>query len=215
MDAEQTYSYRFAWVSSIVGIIAICDYFYSATGILPTPSLRVGYPIFWLFGPMLVVASYAFFHYFKMQDEESILLELGKTFTMFAGAMVCLMGLMQAVTREHFDMLGLIYPPDDASEAFKMGFRGANSIQSGTDLVWDTFIFNATIFNGLFMFTRKGIWKILGVIGALLGLLGIIFNYSVWPANPGKAGLIDIGPFTALWWLAAYIYVMVQLRKAK
>ena len=59
-------------------------------------------------------------------------------------------------------------------------------------LAWDTFIFGATIFNGLFMVTQRGTWRVLGVFGVIFGVLGFVFNYSVWPANPGNAGLIDI-----------------------
>lgn len=212
-QATNDYSYRMAKTSGIVGIIAACDYFYSATGILPTPSLKIGYPIFWLFGPMLVVASHAFYHFFKLQGQRSILLEYGKIFMVLAGAMVCLMGTMQAVSREHFDLLGIMYPPDSASEAFKMGFRGANSIQSGTDLAWDTFIFGATIFNSMFFITQKVGWRILGIIGVIIGILGLLFNYAAWPANPGNAGLVDLGPLAGIWYLAACIFLLVQMKQ--
>lgn len=213
MDAQGAYSKRMALTGGVFGILAILDYFYTAVGILPTPSLRVGYPIFWLFGPLLVVASYGFVHFFRWQGESSVLLELGRVFMILAGAMVCLMGTMQAVSREHFDLLGSMYPPETASEAFRMGFRGANSIQSGADLAWDTFIFGATIFTGLGMLARSKSWRILGALGVLLGVLGLAFNYSVWPANPGTVGLIDIGPLTGTWYLAAYITLLLQYRK--
>lgn len=213
MNAQEAYSKRMALTGGIFGILAILDYFYTATGILPTPSLRVGYPIFWFFGPLLVVGSYGFVHFFRWQGESSVLLEFGRVFMILAGAMVCLMGTMQAVSREHFDLLGVMFPPDTASEAFRMGFRGANSIQSGADLAWDTFIFGATIFTGLGMLTKHKSWKVFGALGVLLGVLGLAFNYSVWPANPGTAGLIDIGPLTGTWYLAAYIYLLLQYRK--
>jgi hypothetical protein len=80
-------------------------------------------------------------------------------------------------------------------------------------LAWDTFIFGATIFTGLGMLTKSRIWKVFGALGVLLGVLGLAFNYSVWPANPGTAGLIDIGPLTGTWYLAAYIYLLLQYRK--
>jgi hypothetical protein len=215
MNNENEFSRRMALVGGTFGILAILDYFYSATGVLPTPSLRIGYPIFWLFGPMLVVGAYGLYHFFLWRGQRSVLLELGRMFMILAGAMVCLMGTMQAVSREHFDLLGIMFPPDTASEALRMGFRGANSIQSGTDLAWDTFIFIGTIFNGLFLLTRPKFWKILGALGATLGVIGIIFNYSVWPANPGTAGLIDIGPLTGTWYLVAYIYMLIQYKKLR
>lgn len=212
MNTSNEFSRRMALVGGIFGIVAILDYFYSATGILPTPSPRVGYPIFWLFGPLLVVASYGFCYFFRWHGRMSVLLELGRVFMVLAGAMVCLMGTMQAVSREHFDLLGTMWPPDTATEAFRMGFRGANSIQSGADLAWDTFIFFGTLFNGLFMVMQRKVWRILGAFGVAFGAIGIIFNYSVWPANPGNAGLIDIGPLTGTWYLIAYVYLLTQLR---
>lgn len=213
MTDQNGFSRRMALIGGIVGIIGVLDYFYSATGILPTPSLRVGYPIFWLFGPTLVVGSYGFYHFFQLEGQRSVLLEFGRMFMILAGAMVCLMGTMQAVSREHFDLLGVMFPPETASEAVRMGFRGANSIQSGADLAWDTFIFIGTIFNGMFMVTRPKGWRILGALGVIFGVLGLIFNYSVWPSNPGNAGLIDIGPLTGTWYLVAYIYLLIQYKK--
>jgi hypothetical protein len=215
MKSDNDFSRRMALVGAVFGIIAALDYFYSATGILPTPPLRVGYPIFWLFGPMLVIGSYGFYHYFKLQGQQSVLLEIGRLFMVLAGAMVCLMGTMQAVSREHFDLLGIMYPPETASEAVRMGFRGANSIQSGADLAWDTFIYIGTFFNGLFMLTQPKVWRLLGGFAAVFGPLGLILNYSVWPANPGNAGLVDIGPLVGTWYLAACIYLLAQYKKMR
>jgi len=38
-------------------------------------------------------------------------------------------------------------------------------------------------------------------------------DLSLRPANPGNAGLIDMGPFTGTWYLVVYVYLLIQLRR--
>lgn len=202
---------RWILTGGIAGIAAVIIYFVSVSGILPV-SNRVLYPVFWLFGPLMVVTSMglrAYFHRFG----PSVVLEVAAMFWILAGAIVCVMACMQAVAREHFHLLELSRLPEGFSEAAKMGFKGANAIQAGADLAWDIFIFTAFGLYGVVMLRRDLKWRILAALGMLIGALGLAFNFAVWPANPGTAGLVDVGPFAGAWGLIVSIVLLMEVRK--
>ena len=54
----------------------------------------------------------------------------------------------------------------------------------------------------------------MGGLGVGLGVLGILFNFIAWPANPGVAGLVDVGPFAGIWGLVVAIIMLVDIRKS-
>ncbi len=121
---------------------------------------------------------------------------------------------MQGVVREQFDYLDHSRPTEGMSEAWQMGFRSGNAVQLGADLAWDVFIFTATLLFGLVMLKHPQYGKVLGAMDIILGVLGLVFNFlpSVWPTNPGTVGLVDVGPFSGLWYLAIFIQLLRQYR---
>ncbi len=193
------------WVLAgiICGILADIVYALSVGVSLPP---RVAYPLFWSFGPLLVVAGVGLYHFLKWQ-RQSLSLQLGTLFLIIAGALVALMGTMQGSSTAELQKIR----PDQASsnfEAWRMARVSADSIQLGADLAWDIFVFSSMVLLGLAVIKDSRIGKLLGISGILLGLAGLAFNIYTFPANPGTAGLIDVGPLVGLWFLLVTIKII-------
>ena len=202
---------NWARITPFTGLLAILIYFASVFGLVPG-GFRVVYPVFWLFGPSMVLFGIGIYHFFVLQQGDSLTLQIGKIFWVLAGFGVTLVGTFQGVAREAFGLTTSMKFPEGTSEAIRNGFTAANSIQSGADLTWDIFIFGAYMAFGLVMIKATLKWKIMGWLAILIATLGIAFNFAAWPANPMNAGLIDAGPFAGVWGLILSILVYLENR---
>jgi len=113
------------WVLAgiICGILADLVYGISAGVSIP---LRVAYPLFWSFGPLLIVAGIGLYHFLK-QERQSFPLQLGTLFLIIAGALVTLMGTMQGSSLAELEKIR----PENASpnfEAWRMARISADSL---------------------------------------------------------------------------------------
>ena len=210
MEAKDQTTLVRNWILAgiICGILA--DVVYAVSVAVEMP-LRVQYPIFWFFGPLLVVAAVGLYH-FLAQHRKTLAGQLGALYLIIAGSLVTLVGTMQGVARYS---LGRVEPEgtdEAAMEIWRLASRAANTSQAGADLAWDMFIFSAMIFLGFAMLRNPYFGRVIGFAGILVGLMGLAFNLYTWPANPGTAGLVDAGPFAGLWFLVVAIQ---QVRRFK
>jgi hypothetical protein len=212
MTDRPAFARRWTRVAAITGFLSMFVYFTAAFGLVPG-GFRVVYPYFWTFGPLMVVFAMGQYAFWTNRLGYSVTLDIARVFWILAGFAVTLVGTMQGVAREFFDLFEGMSFPEGTSEAVRMGFRGANSIQSGADLAWDVFIFGAFIAFGLVMIRDRLVWKVMGSLGILIGVLGIAFNFAAWPANPGTAGLVDAGPFAGVWGFALSVLYGLEYRK--
>lgn len=210
MHFDANHMRNWSKLGGISGITSMLIYYSSAFGFIPG-GFRVVYPVFWLFGPAMVLFAVGQHQYWNRRQGRSMLLDIGGLFWVLAGFAVTLVGTFQGVARDFFDLTTTMRFPDGTSEAIRKGFSGANAIQSGADLTWDIYIFIAFIALGFVMIRDGFYWKILGIIGVTLGVLGLSFNFITWPANPGTQGLIDVGPFSGIWGLIVAISMLRML----
>lgn len=73
-------------------------------------------------------------------------------------------------------------------------------VDMGIDVAWDMFISTYML---LFLFATVKVppLKWWGIVSGVLGLLLMVFNVISFPVPPADAGMIDMGPFVALFWL--------------
>ncbi len=204
MNVQNSLARRFVLAGIVCGILADIVYFISATVSLP---LRIAFPVFWSFGPLLIFAAVGIY-YFISHRRKSVALQIGTIFMIIAGALVTLMGTMQGSYRLAMQEI----KPDSVNLTTKMAWdmavTAADSLQLGADLAWDMFIFPSMILLGLAMCGDARFGKIIGGIGAVIGLLGLGFNIYTFPTPPGDAGLIDVGPLAGLWFLLVSIQMI-------
>lgn len=82
---------------------------------------------------------------------------------------------------------------------------GLVSVWLGLDVAWDIYIGLGTLFFAFAMLKHPRLGAVLGSIGLVLALLLLVLNFWTFPQPPGEAGLIDVGPLVAAWYLAVTI----------
>jgi hypothetical protein len=200
---------RWVLTGIICGLLASAAYGVAIAANLP---MRIAYPIFWSFGPLLIVSIIGLYH-FMSQHSKTISLQLGTLFIIAAGVCVTMMGTMQGASRSSL----LAIKPENSGEtlikAWDFARETANSLQLGVDLAWDLFLFTGLILLGLAMCKNPYMGKIIGSAGIILGVAGLFLNIYTYPTPPGEAGLFDIGPFTALWFLPVTLLIIIHFNK--
>jgi len=129
-----------------------------------------------------------------------------------AGATVTMMGTMQAAVRALFRSVSLDGATEVTREAWELSYKVADTVQLGVDVAWDIFIFSSVFLLGLTMFKHPKLGWLFGAPGCIIGILGLAFNFSTFPYNPGTQGLVDVGPFGGLWFFAVSIKVIFSLK---
>jgi hypothetical protein len=80
------------------------------------------------------------------------------------------------------------------------------------DVSWDIFISIGTILFGVAIMRHPRLGKFIGLLGFLIGHFLLVFNLATFPAPPGDAGLIDLGPVLGIWYLVVTILIIRSLK---
>lgn len=89
--------------------------------------------------------------------------------------------------------------------------RPLQAVWLGLDVAWDAYIGLGTVLFGVSMFRHPRFGRLFGASGVVLGLGLLMLNLSAFPTPPANAGLIDLGPFIGLWYLAVSVQVWRSL----
>ncbi|UCE22016.1 MAG: hypothetical protein JSV46_07340 [Candidatus Aminicenantes bacterium] len=208
MDESTQFAKRWVITGLVCGFLAGISYGVSIAVSLP---LKVAYPIFWAFGPLLSASAPGFYHFVK-HYRKSIPLQIGTLFLIIAGASVTMMGTMQAAVRAEFRAVSLEGASEITKEAWRRAYSMGNAVQMGVDVTWDIFIFTSVFLLGMAMFKHPKLGWMFGVPGCIVAFLGLAFNIYTFPHNPGTQGLVDMGPFVWLWFSAVAVKVIFSLK---
>lgn len=136
-------------------------------------------------------------------NKRSVLASLGAISNFTAGALFTAMALVQLAVKE-------------VASAARVEFsRQLEAVWLGLDVAWDVYIAVGTVFFGWAMLSHPRFRWYFGVPGMLIGILLLVFNLLPFPTPPSSAGLIDLGPFVGLWYLAVTIQTWRSLGWAK
>lgn len=128
---------------------------------------------------------------------------LGAISNFTAGAMFTAMALVQLAVKQVASETGVTFSAQ------------LEAVWLGLDVAWDVYIGVGTIFFGWAMLTHPRFRWFFGVPGLFLGSFLLILNLFPFPTPPSSAGLIDLGPFVGLWYLAATIQTWRSLDWAR
>jgi hypothetical protein len=162
------------------------------------------------FGILLLLASIGLYKFISIH-KISLSLQLGALLNIIASAVIIMMITIQLGLFSEGKKGGEEIPKEVKSYVFKT----VNLTQMSLDVVWDIFISLGTILLALNMLKHPKLGVIIGGIGILLGAGLLILNILTFPIPPGEAGLVDLGPFVALWYLAVTIMMTISLKWAK
>lgn len=92
--------------------------------------------------------------------------------------------------------------------------RGLRMIDLGMDVAWDMLIGTALVFSGLAIRGRSGLGPGWGIPSVAFGVALIGLNAATFPWPPADRGLVDIGPFIALYVMALAVRLACLGRRA-
>jgi hypothetical protein len=163
------------------------------------------------FGPALAIGSAGLWELLRMH-RRSATLDIGLVANISAGVTVTLMFLAQLGLRVWFDS-GLGGSAQQVSRVVaEAAFQAGNGIQLGLDVAWDVFLAIGTAMLAWNMREHPRFGRVYAATGLLLAIALIALNLFAFPKNPGKAGLIDMGPLIGLWYLWVTLRMAWSLR---
>ncbi len=193
--------YRIQWI--VAGIIGglLAAVLYPAILLLPGPPSLVTV-LASLLGLSIGVGSLGLMKLITL-NEGSVLASLGAISNFTAGALFTAMALVQLAVKVVAIEAGIEFSAQ------------LDAVWIGLDVAWDVYISVGTVFFGWAMLSHPRFRWFFGVPGMLIGILLLAFNLLAFPVPPSSAGLIDLGPFVGLWYLAATIQTWMSLGWAK
>ena len=161
--------------------------------------------------PLLgIVFSYGLYS-FVAEESEGTANRLGFVFA--AAAFAMLLGMLFAQVAVG---TGIGEMAKGLDEVTARGLRrGLRLIDFGLDVAWDFLIGTALVLWGWALGRRRGFGPGWGAPSALFGVALIALNAATFPWPPGDRGLVDIGPFIALFWVVVAVRLIVLGRKTR
>ena len=86
-------------------------------------------------------------------------------------------------------------------------FRLVNSVQLGIDISFDIFYCLGILFFSFSFLKLKGLGLLVGIIGVITSIGLLSLNMITFPHPPAESGLIDLGPYSIIWWVLTVIYI--------
>ncbi len=141
-----------------------------------------------LLGPAIGIGSIGLRQLIQIPTS-SVTASLGAVSNAVAGALFVVMAMVQLAVRQ-------------GSAEFDPQMIG---VWLGIDVAWDTYIGLGTLLFAWSMLRHPRFGLPFAVPGLVVGVALLVLNFGTFPAPPAEVGLIDVGPFVGLWYLAATI----------
>jgi hypothetical protein len=191
---------------AVLGFIFLFVYITIATDLIAYP-LKFAIFMFLMLGPLAIFGMYAIARFLN-RERRFQLVDLGKIFGIVAFSIwVCVMCIQQGSRLYFHEHLYSDALPEKA-EIYMMIMQGVNSVQFTMDIAFDIFYCLLVILYSIKMITDKYFGKIIGIYGLVSGLGLLVLNLYTFPCPPAESGLIDLGPFTGVFWIVVIIMFM-------
>lgn len=179
---------------AVLGLWAVVAYFLAISVSLPPLLNRFNS---FSIGLLLIGALLGLYTQLRAH-RETFSLRLGFIFGIIGGTLLTVMLVTQHAARAFFRA-------DEAMAATEEVYRGLTFVHLGMDVAWDIFITVGLMLFCWNMIRHPRFGWLLGGIGLVLESIALAFNLYTFPDNPELHGLIDVGPYAAVWLLAIFV----------
>jgi hypothetical protein len=199
--------------TAFVGLFFVMVYIVLATGIVPVPD-HLAMTLMFFIGPAAISGVLSIWRTVRDDDRMngplSAPMLTGTVFLVIAFALFNLMLVVQETVHAYFRELLAAATTDAVRENLRLAFRVVNPVQLGIDISFDIFYCLGILMVASVMYRARIFGRLIAAYGMITAAALLIFNLWTFPKPPASAGLIDLGPATALWWIA----VIVQMLRA-
>ena len=186
-------------MASVLGVAAILVYLLLAFGIAPV-SERLTLVLAFAIGPAIMAVMLELYHGLA-PTHDGRLLRTATVFLLLGFAMLTTMIVVQQAVFMGREANFFVETELPAEEVRRYAFMGVNMVQLGLDVTFDIFYCVGLILLGIVLYRSPEGHKLIGAAGIVLGAGLLAFNVWTFPMPPAEAGLVDLGPATAVWWL--------------
>ena len=194
----------------IIGFVVIFAYIAAAVGLIRNLD-NLTLALLFCIGPVAIIGVLEINRRLT-SSEPGLALKAGTEFLIIAFVLFTLMLVVQVMVR--LQAQNLIGQAGEAAkkEMLTAALQVTDYVQLGIDVAFDIFYCLGLILLSAVMYGRREFGRILGVFGIVSGAALLVLNLWAFPEVPGESGLVDLGPVTAIWWLAVIVQ-MVRHRK--
>jgi len=186
-------------VATVVGVSAILVYLMLAFGVAPV-SDRLILVLAFAIGPAIMVAMLELYAGLAA-SHDGRMLRTATVFLVLGFATLTAMLVVQQAIFIGADASFYVDQDLPAEETRRYVFMGLNMVQLGLDVTFDIFYSVGLILLGVIVYRSPEGGKILGGVAVVLAAALLALNIWTFPIPPSEAGLFDLGPATAIWWL--------------
>lgn len=203
---------RISWgkIATVLGVVAILVYLMLAFGIAPV-SDRLILVLAFAIGPAIMMAMLELYAGLA-PSHDGRLLRTATVFLVLGFAMLTAMIVVQQAIFIGADASFYVDSELPAEETRRYLFMGLNMVQLGLDVTFDIFYSVGLILLGVIVYRSPEGGKILGGVAVALAAALLALNIWTFPIPPSEAGLVDLGPATAIWWL---VFILSRNRRKK
>lgn len=215
---------RLGFLPALLGLVVVGTYITSSMGYFPGPE-KLLILLFFAIGPVAIIGSLAVRRRLIQRRGTApdcqraaaspgladFWVEVGTVFFVIGFALMNLMLVVQIYVRqrvkERLYVEGEEALGEQAQESLREIWRVVDLVQQGIDVSFDIFYCLGLLLVAAAMVHHPDFGKVLGWFGMLVSVPLLALNLGAFPHIPGETGLVDLGPVSALWWVA----VIVQL----
>jgi len=197
-----------ASIATVVGVVAIFVYLMLAFGIAPV-SDRLILILAFAIGPAIMAAMLELYAGLA-PTHDGRLLRTATVFLVLGFATLTAMIVVQQAIFIGADASFYVDGELPAEETRRYVFMGLNMVQLGLDVTFDIFYSVGLILLGVIVYRSPEGGKILGGVAVVLAVALLALNIWTFPIPPSEAGLVDLGPATAIWWL---VFILSNRRR--
>ena len=203
---------RISWgtIATVLGVVAILVYLMLAFGIAPV-SDRLVLVLAFAIGPAIMMAMLELYAGLA-PSHDGRLLRTATVFLVLGFATLTAMIVVQQAVFIGSDANFFVDTELPSEESRRYVFMGLNMVQLGLDVTFDIFYSVGLILLGVIVYRSPEGGKILGGVAVVLAAALLALNIWTFPLPPSEAGLVDLGPATAIWWL---VFVLSTRRRKK
>lgn len=206
MHADARLTGRLIRIGVAAGLAGVVMYL--ATSLLPLPTF-LGRPFWVLTGPLMTIAFVGLFPFVAAHGVTASAV-LGTVLGAIAGALRCVFAVVQSSNRYYIRRYAAEESGESAGELWSRIFDGVFTVQSGINYAYDLFLDLAVVFLAVALWRHPGPGRAFAVSGVAVAALHFTLKLVTFPEPPAAAGLVDVGPAVALWFLALLVWVLFR-----
>lgn len=197
--------------TALVGLFFVFVYLVIATRIVPVPD-HLGMTAMFFIGPAAISGMLSIWRatrsHERMTEALAAPMLTGIVFLVIAFAFFNLMLVVQETVHSYYRELVATAQSDAIREDLRLAFKLVNPVQLGIDISFDVFYSLGILMIASVMFRARIYGRAIALYGMLAAAGLLLFNLWTFPKPPASAGLVDLGPATALWWIAVIVQML-------